>query len=44
MFNLIQTKKEISNGVTGTEDETHEKISQQQMVLNAAMDMFKGKY
>lgn len=44
MFNLIQTKKEISNGVTGTDDETHEKISQQQMVVNAAMDMFKGKY
>lgn len=44
MFNLIQTKKEISNGVTGTDDETHEKISQQELLVNAAMDMFKGKY
>lgn len=44
MFNLIQTKKEIANGVTGTDDATHEKISQQQLVVDAALDMFKGKF
>jgi len=45
MYNLIQTKREIAHGVTGTEDETQEKIiNQTELVLNAAMDMFKGKY
>lgn len=44
MYNLIQTKKEIANGVTGTDDQVEEKISQSDMMFNAAMDMFKGKY
>ena len=44
MYNLIQTKKDIANGVTGTDDQVEEKISQSDMMLNAAMDMFKGKY
>ena len=43
MYNLIQTKKNIANGVTGTEDDVQEKISQSDMVLNAALDIFKGK-
>lgn len=43
MYNLIQTKKNIANGVTGTEDDVQEKISQADMVLNAALDIFKGK-
>lgn len=43
MYNLIQTKKNIANGVTGTEDDVQEKISQAEMVLNAAFDIFKGK-
>ena len=44
MYNLIQTKKNIANGVTGTVDDVEEKVSQSEMILNAAMDMFKGKY
>ena len=44
MYNLIQTKKDIANGVTGTDDQVEEKISQSDMMLNAAMDIFKGKY
>ena len=43
MYNLIQTKKNIANGVTGTEEEVEEKISQADMVLNAAFDIFNGK-
>ena len=44
MYNLIQSKKDIANGVTGTDDEVQEqKISQQDMVLNAAMEIFKDK-
>lgn len=44
MYNLIQTKKNIANGVTGTDDDVQEKISQADMVLNAALDIFKDKY
>ena len=44
MYNLIQTKKNIANGVTGTVDDVEEKVSQADMMLNAALDMFKGKY
>ena len=41
MYNLIQMKRNISDGVTGTEDNTEErKISTQEMVFNAAMDIF----
>lgn len=43
MYNLIQTKKNIANGVTGTVDDVEEKVSQSEMILNAAFDMFKGK-
>lgn len=44
MYNLIQTKKGIANGVTGTEDDVQEKVSTSDMLLDAALDMFKGKY
>lgn len=45
MYQLIQTKKDIANGVTGTIDNVEEKkVSTQQMLLNAAFDMFKGEY
>ena len=41
MYNLIQTKKGISNGVTGTEEETTEqKVSQTDMIFEAAMSLF----
>ncbi len=43
MYNLIQEKKNVANGVTGTEDDVQEKISQSDMLLNAALDIFKGK-
>lgn len=41
MYNLIQTKKDIANGVTGTEDTV--KVSTQQMVMDAALDLFKDE-
>lgn len=41
MYNLIQTKKDIANGVTGTEDTV--KVSTQQMVMDAALDFFKNE-
>jgi len=45
MYNLIQTKRTIANGVTGTEDVTQERIERQSdLILNAALDIFKGKY
>lgn len=44
MYNLIQTKKAIANGVTGTEENVEEKVTQSDMVFNAALDIFKGKY
>ena len=41
MYNLIQSKKGIANGVTGTEDDVEEqKVSQTDLVVNAAMDIF----
>lgn len=44
LYNLIQTKKDISNGVTGTEEETEEKkVSQQDMIFDAAMEIFGKK-
>lgn len=45
MYNLIQTKKEIADGVTGTEDETEEKKvkTAQDMVFDAAMELFGTK-
>ena len=45
MYKLIQTKKDIANGVTGTIDNVEErKVSKQQMLLDVAFDMFKGSY
>lgn len=45
MYNIIQTKKDIANGVTGTIDEVEEKkVSQSEMMMQTALDMFKGKY
>lgn len=44
MYELIQTKKDIANGVTGTDDNVEEKkVSTQDMLYNAALDMFKNK-
>lgn len=44
MYELIQTKKDIANGVTGTVDEVEEKkVNTQEMLYNAALDMFKDK-
>lgn len=41
MYNLIQTKKDIANGVTGTDDEVQEqKVSTTDMVFEAAMNIF----
>ena len=44
MYGLIERKKDIANGVTGTVDDVEEKkVSTQQMVLDAAMDIFKQR-
>lgn len=44
MYNIIQTKKDIANGVTGTIDEVEEKkVSQAEVMMQTALDMFKGK-
>lgn len=44
MYNLIQKKKDIANSVTGTIDNVEEtKVSTQQMLMNAAFDMFKTR-
>ena len=44
MYNLIQQKREISDGVTGTEENTEErKISQADLIFNAAVELFGGK-
>ena len=41
LYNLIQSKKDIANGVTGTDEEiTEKKESLQDMIFNAAMDIF----
>jgi SWI/SNF-related matrix-associated actin-dependent regulator 1 of chromatin subfamily A len=41
---LIQTKRTIANGVTGTQDNVQEKIERQSdLIFNAAFDMFKNK-
>ena len=43
MYKLIQQKREISDGVTGTEENTEErKISQADLIFNAAMELFGG--
>lgn len=46
MYQLIQTKKDIANGVTGTIDNVVEdkKMGTQQMLLDAALDIFQGEY
>lgn len=43
MYNLIKQKREIANGVTGTQDAVEETISKSDMIVNAALDMFKGR-
>lgn len=44
MYKLIQTKKDIANGVTGTVDDVEErKVSMQQMVMQAAFDIFGNR-
>ena len=44
MYNLIQQKREISNGVTGTEEEVEEKkVNQADLIFNAAMTIFNDK-
>lgn len=44
LYNLIMTKKDIANGVTGTDDQIQEKkVSLQDMMFDAAMDIFKDK-
>jgi SWI/SNF-related matrix-associated actin-dependent regulator 1 of chromatin subfamily A len=44
LYNLIQTKKDIANGVTGTEEATEEqRVSQQELIFGAAMDLFGNK-
>jgi SWI/SNF-related matrix-associated actin-dependent regulator 1 of chromatin subfamily A len=44
MYNLIQTKRSIANGVTGTTDTTEEKMERMSDIMfNAAFDMFKNE-
>lgn len=44
LYNLIQTKKDIANGVTGTEEATEEqRVSKQELIFGAAMDLFGNK-
>ena len=44
MYNLIQSKKDIANGVTGTDEDIQEKKeSLQDMLYHAALDIFKDK-
>lgn len=44
LYNLIQTKRAIANGVTGTEDTTEERMERKSDILfEAAFDMFKNK-
>ena len=43
-YNLIQTKKTISDGVTGTDDEVEEhKVSESDLIFGAAMHLFGKK-
>jgi SWI/SNF-related matrix-associated actin-dependent regulator 1 of chromatin subfamily A len=44
MYKTIQTKKDIANGVTGTEDEVQEqKVSKSELIMQTALDMFGGR-
>ena len=44
MYNLIQTKKTISDGVTGTDDEVEEhKVNESDLIFNAAIHLFGGR-
>lgn len=43
-YNLIQTKKGISDGVTGTDDDTvQEKVSESDLIFGAAVHLFGNK-
>jgi SWI/SNF-related matrix-associated actin-dependent regulator 1 of chromatin subfamily A len=44
MYQLIQTKKGIADGVTGTDDEVEEhKVNESDLIFNAAIHLFGGK-
>lgn len=44
MYQLIQTKKSISDGVTGTDDDVEEhKVSEADLIFGAAVHLFGGK-
>lgn len=44
MYELIQKKKDIADGVTGTEDETQEqRVSESDLIFGAAMELFGKK-
>ena len=44
LYNLIQTKKDIANGVTGSDENIDEKkVSLQDMLFDAAMNIFGGR-
>ena len=44
MYDLIQTKKTISDGVTGTDDEVEEhKVSESDLIFGAAVHLFGNK-
>jgi SWI/SNF-related matrix-associated actin-dependent regulator 1 of chromatin subfamily A len=44
MYQLIQTKKGIADGVTGTDDETEEhKVNESDLIFNAAIHLFGNK-
>ena len=44
MYKLIQTKKTISDGVTGTDDEVAEsKVSESDLIFGAAVELFGNK-
>jgi SWI/SNF-related matrix-associated actin-dependent regulator 1 of chromatin subfamily A len=43
-YNLIQTKKTISDGVTGTDDEVEQKkVNESDLIFGAAMHLFGKK-
>lgn len=43
-YNLIQTKKDIADGVTGTDDDVEQtKVNESDLIFGAAMHLFGGK-
>jgi hypothetical protein len=44
MYQLIQTKEGIADGVTGTDDDVAQsKINESDLIFNAAVQLFGGK-